>query len=307
MISIVIPLFNKEKHIANTLETVFKQTFQDFEIVIVNDGSTDNSLSVVSQFEDSRIRIINQTNAGVSAARNRGIKEAYGEWIAFLDADDEWYSDYLATQHDMSIKFPDADVLATNYYFKNSVGTVKETELHNIQTKEDYFILDNYFEVASHSSPPLWTSAIVVRKKAIESIGGFPEGIKSGEDLITWARLACKYKIAYCSLPLAIFKESASDSNVSKAKQRSGGEQYVLDELLKLYHSNPSKALKDYIFRWYKIYCVLLIEYEENHKINWIAFQAISFGGSIATFGMLSIFSLMPSRFARWLFLKLRR
>lgn len=97
MISIVIPLYNKEKQIAHTLQSVFAQTFQDFEIVIVDDGSTDNSVMEVKKFDDPRVLLIQQSNAGVSAARNRGIEEANGELIAFLDADDEWMPEFLQT------------------------------------------------------------------------------------------------------------------------------------------------------------------------------------------------------------------
>ena len=90
MISVVIPLYNKEKQIKRTIQSVLTQTFQDFEIVIVNDGSTDNSTIEVEKIKDSRIRLIHQENAGVSAARNKGIEEAKYELIALLDADDEW-------------------------------------------------------------------------------------------------------------------------------------------------------------------------------------------------------------------------
>lgn len=91
MISVIIPLYNKAHTIVNTLNTVLNQTYHDFEVVIVNDGSTDNGVEVIKQnFNDLRIRIINQKNAGVSAARNRGIQESRGKWISFLDADDEW-------------------------------------------------------------------------------------------------------------------------------------------------------------------------------------------------------------------------
>ena len=87
MISVVIPLYNKEKQIRKTLQSVLTQTFQDFEIVVVNDGSTDNSAIEVEKVKDPRIRLIHQQNAGVSAARNKGIEEARYELIAFLDAD----------------------------------------------------------------------------------------------------------------------------------------------------------------------------------------------------------------------------
>lgn len=90
MISVVIPLYNKDKQIAKTLYSVLKQTYPNFEVIVVNDGSTDNSLSEVSKISDSRIRLICQENKGVSAARNRGIQEAKSDYIAFLDADDEW-------------------------------------------------------------------------------------------------------------------------------------------------------------------------------------------------------------------------
>ena len=114
-ISVVIPLYNKEKSIASTLRTVLNQTFSDYEIVIVNDGSTDYSVAEAGKVQDDRIRLIHQQNAGVSAARNRGIEEAKGELIAFLDADDEWSPEYLFTQYHLYQKYPQCDVFACNY------------------------------------------------------------------------------------------------------------------------------------------------------------------------------------------------
>ena len=113
MISVVIPLYNKEKQVKQTLRKVLEQTFSDYEIIIVNDGSTDSSAEIAREFEDHRIKVIDQENAGVSAARNRGIKEAKGNFIAFLDADDEWDKDYLAAQHQLTIDYPQCDVFAT--------------------------------------------------------------------------------------------------------------------------------------------------------------------------------------------------
>ena len=117
MISVVIPLYNKEKQIKRTLQSVLTQTFQDFEIVIVNDGSTDNSTIEVEKIKDSRIRLIHQENAGVSAARNKGIEEAKYELIALLDADDEWKNKYLEVQYDLYKKYPKCDIFACNYEF----------------------------------------------------------------------------------------------------------------------------------------------------------------------------------------------
>lgn len=313
MISIVIPLYNKKETIRKTLQTIFTQTYNDYEIVIIDDGSTDGSPNVVKSIPDSRIRLITQLNAGVSAARNRGIQESKGDFIAFLDADDLWHPDYLATQIYLSQKYPTCDVFATNYEFKTAKNIIKPTILNKIIIEEDTGVLENYFEVAASSHPPLWTSAIMVRKKAIESVGGFPIGIKSGEDLLTWAKLACKYNIAYSKKALARFIQTPFQTvQNSKSSIRLGSEEIVLNELKNLYNSdsldrNTKKGLKSYIHRWYKIYCVLLIEAKQNHKIIPVAISAIRFGAPTASMLMLLCFAILPANTARTIFLKLRR
>ena len=303
MISVVIPLYNKEKQIAYTLQSVFEQTFQDFEIVVVDDGSTDNSVEEVEKFDDSRIRLIHQTNAGVSAARNRGIEEARGELIAFLDADDEWMPEYLATQSGLYQKYPECNVYACNYEFRDSEGKVTSTIIRKLPFEGEDGILSNYFEVASCSHPPLWTSAVVIKKSAIQAIGGFPLGIKSGEDLLTWARLAVNEKFAYSRKVLSVFIETKSDMNISKAQMRAGSEGQVLVELLLLYDREKNHVLKSqlkkYIIRWYKIYAVIQIEIGQGHK-------AMVFGGTVKSFFPILILGMLPNKLSRILFLKLR-
>ena len=115
MISVVIPLYNKEKSIAHTLKCVLNQTYRDFEVVVVDDGSKDNSAAVVEQFEDKRIRLVRQKNGGVSAARNRGIAEARGEYVAFLDADDVWKQNHLESITNLIHQFPKSKAWATCY------------------------------------------------------------------------------------------------------------------------------------------------------------------------------------------------
>ncbi|HOA81558.1 MAG TPA: glycosyltransferase family 2 protein, partial [Defluviitaleaceae bacterium] len=115
MFSVVIPLYNKELSIGNTIQSVLDQTYQEFEIVVVNDGSTDNSLQIVEQINDPRIRIINKPNGGVSSARNRGIKEAKSEWIALLDGDDLWTPNYLIEMKNLINDFHNNKFFGCNF------------------------------------------------------------------------------------------------------------------------------------------------------------------------------------------------
>lgn len=252
MISVVITLYNKEKHIRNTLKGVLGQSFQDFEIVVVDDGSTDNSVSEVQRFKDPRIRIISQTNAGVSAARNRGILESKGEFIALLDGDDEWKPDYLATQYALAEKYPECDVFATDYEFRSNDGKISPTIIKRLHFDSEDGVLTNYFEIASHSHPPLWTSAIMVSKNALELIGGFPYGIKSGEDLLTWARLACRHKIAYSRKPMAVFNIEGYYLK-EKPKRYPAFEDKVGYELKRLRENHNQPFLRFYISHWHKM------------------------------------------------------
>ena len=121
MFSIVIPLYNKEEHIAATLRSVLTQTHQNFEVVVVDDGSTDGGAAVVETFTDPCIRLIRQENGGVSAARNRGIAEARGEHVAFLDADDEWMPEHLEELATLIAAYPECRARATNYIFINVI------------------------------------------------------------------------------------------------------------------------------------------------------------------------------------------
>ena len=250
MISVVIPLYNKENRIENTLQSVFNQTFQDFEIVIVNDGSTDKSVERVKKWDDDRIRLIEQENQGVSAARNRGIAESSYDLIAFLDADDEWKPEYLQAQYELFCKYPQCSVFACNYELKNTNGQIKPTIIRKLPFAGTDGILTNYFEAASCSHPPICSISIMVKKEAILSVGGFPAGVKSGEDLLTWARLAVEYKIAYNKTSLASFVLEIS----SAPRRTPSKEDIVGSELKKLYQKNPPvPGLKTYISLWHKM------------------------------------------------------
>lgn len=252
MISVIIPLYNKERHIKNTFQTVLNQTYQDFEIVIVNDGSTDSSAKIVTQITDPRIRLIHQKNSGVSAARNRGIVEAHGDFVAFLDADDEWKPEYLATLMQLTEQYPEATVFTTNYEFRNAYGKVTPTIIRKLPFHGNTGILSNYFEIASESHPPICSITIMARKEAFLSIGGFPLGIKSGEDLLTWARLAARYKIAYTTKPLAVFNVEGYDIS-EKPKRLPAVDDIVGRELVNIKNEFNPDYINHYISHWHKM------------------------------------------------------
>lgn len=252
MISVVIPLYNKREMIERTLRSVFAQTFQDFEIIVVDDGSTDGSAEVVKSINDSRIHLIHQDNSGVSAARNRGISEAHGELIALLDGDDEWKSQYLETQFNLSLLYPECDVFAVNYETCDANGKITPTIINSLPFDGVDGELTNYFEVASCSHPPICSISIMVRKGVFEQIGGFPTGIRSGEDLLTWARLACNYRIAYSRKSLARFNVEGYDIK-EKPKRIPAEDDFVGRELAKLEKEFTPRGIRLYRAHWHKM------------------------------------------------------
>lgn len=253
-ISIVIPLFNKEREFSRALRSVLAQTFNNYEIVVVNDGSTDNGPAILRGVNDPRIHIFDQKNAGVSAARNRGVSEGRGDIIAFLDADDEWLPNFLETINRLKGNYPSCSVFATNYFYQNLDGLFMPTILRGLPKGKWEGVMKNYFEVASQSDPPIWSSAVAVRKTALTSIGGFPISVTLGEDLITWAKLGLQYEIAYSTYPGAIFylRESLwrGPTRVPGSVDLVGKE---LEEMLNAEGNNRIKGLKEYIAHWHEM------------------------------------------------------
>jgi glycosyltransferase involved in cell wall biosynthesis len=260
MISVVMPLYNKEREVNRAIKSVLNQTVTDFELIVVNDGSTDRGADVVGAINDRRIRIISQENCGVSAARNRGIEEARSELIAFLDADDEWEPYFLETVFRLRKNYPRCSVFATNYRCRSADGSLIPTIIRGIPAPPWEGTFGNYFKVASNSDPPIWSSAVVVTKKAITSIGGFPLGVTFGEDLLTWARLALHYEIAYSTRSCAICWPPMNVHN------RPGRFRNLTDivgqELGKLIRDGETTAiedLKEYAALWHRMRASILL------------------------------------------------
>jgi|SRR5690606_5880508 len=211
MFSIVIPLYNKEQSVKNTIQSVLTQKFKEFEIVIVNDGSTDNSVQIVEQIQDSRIRIIHQKNGGVSAARNRGIKEAKYDWIAFLDADDIWKENHLTEFKNMINMFPEDKVFCTSH------NKSKRQDNYKAKIENSCEVIDCYFDVAMKDVDFFWTGAVCIHKTVFKLQISFPVGISRGEDLYVWAKIGKKFRIIRSLKETAIYSFD-SENKLSESK-----------------------------------------------------------------------------------------
>lgn len=231
MISVVIPLYNKEKYIVNTLQCVINQTYTDYEVIIVNDGSTDHSLEVVEMYiqssiinsrngEQSSIRLIDQSNGGVSSARNRGIKEAKGEYIAFLDADDLWEPQYLQVAADLTQRYPSAVL-----YVIGSGAIYRGKKYGNEQNQPE-----GLYEQVWLNSPSFSPSACVAKRDALLQIGGFDERMAFGEDLDVWWRLLLIGSVAYDKRILSWYLTDAEDSAMTKPKPLEKHIPYYIDK-----------------------------------------------------------------------------
>lgn len=211
LISVVIPLYNKEPHIERTINSVLAQTILDFEIVVVNDGSTDKSPDIIKNFKDSRIRLIQQQNSGVSAARNKGIQEAKADLIAFLDADDEWTPSFLETVLRLREKYPEAGIYASAYLFCNSEGEKRIANYREIPPAPWEGLLESYFLSAAKGEHPVCSSAVCIPKKVLLEENGFKVGAWWGEDDDLWGRVALKYPVAFSWQIGAIYHQGATN------------------------------------------------------------------------------------------------
>lgn len=238
--SVVIPLYNKQNYIEKTLRSVLNQTYQDYEIIVVNDGSTDHSLEKVHNVYSKKIKIIEQKNQGVAAARNTGIKHAKGEYIAFLDADDTWMESYLETINDLVHSYETSDIFVTAY----KVNLKNEKYKISTQLIPEKGCLDSYWTTLQKGYDFVWTSVTTIRKSAIIAAGGFKEGEKIGQDLDMWARVArINPKVAYSAKVCAEYNRFA-ESNARTREKIAWAAAFLKD--LEEEMENPCRSAEEY-------------------------------------------------------------
>lgn len=170
--SVVIPLYNKEHYIAGTLRSVLTQTFPDYEVIVVDDGSTDHSLQACKEVRSDKIRVVQQVNQGVSAARNKGIELAAGEYICFLDAVIPGIRIICKISETIVQKYPQSDIFVTAYRVIYANGRCKESR----RMPQADGCLPSYWETLGKGYDFVWTSATTVRRTALLAAGWVPAG-----------------------------------------------------------------------------------------------------------------------------------
>ena len=205
--SIIVPLYNKAPYVSKALDCIVSQSFKDWECIIVDDGSTDGSVAVVQDYlsthytlhnTQSTLHLLRQPNSGVAKARNVGVENSHGQFVCFLDADDWWEPNFLEEMDRLIKEYPDAGLYATNYVY------YKPGKTHVALNFDRGYM--NYLEAYLHSDAmPVWTGATCMPRKVFDKMGGFPVGIKLGEDFLLWAKTALHYPVAFGEKPLAYY------------------------------------------------------------------------------------------------------
>ena len=238
-VSVIIPLYNKAREIRRSINSVLSQTHRDFELIVVDDGSTDSSGDIVRQFVDPRIRLFVQVNSGECAARNRGVEEARGRLIAFLDADDEWLDDFLETVLVLHEQFPDAGLWGTACDLIRRNG--RRCQFPKSQLDYGTGATAGYIDYFSIPSYPFTSSSVLIKKEALKDAGLFPVGLTMGGDLDTWIRIALRYRIVRTRIPKTIVHWDADNQSNSIGAAFIGNPPYF-KSVSDYYHNETGKC-----------------------------------------------------------------
>lgn len=213
--SVIIPLYNKAPYVVNAIQSVLAQTNKDFELIILDDGSKDDSFDVAQKAIDGQrcCHLYRQSNGGVSVARNNAVALSQGDFLCFLDADDWWEPSFLEEMSKLIEEFPDAGIYGTNYTIVNEAKHKTRVAPIGIESGFEKGYI-NYCQIYSKTlAMPLWTGAVCIPRPIFEEANGFPQGIKLGEDFILWIHIALKHKVAFVNKPLAYYNQDVDATN----------------------------------------------------------------------------------------------
>ncbi|MBI5874104.1 MAG: glycosyltransferase [Candidatus Omnitrophica bacterium] len=228
-VSIITPVFNGAKFLDKTIASVFSQTYEDYELIIVDDGSTDNARSIaegyVRRFPD-KIRYIYQANGGHAKARNTGLKEARGQFIAFLDADDLW----LPSRLEEEVRVLESDP-SVGLVHANTVRITEQGELIRVNQRDKRYLSGIIFEYLFLRKADISIPTVLVRKNCLEKVGFFDENLTrlGCEDRELWLRIAEKYKVYYLDKVLAQYRVNIESASKDRSRMLKG-RYYVIEK-----------------------------------------------------------------------------
>jgi len=293
-VSIIIPLYNKARYIGRALESVFSQSLQDFEIIVVDDGSSDNGVEIVGSYKDDRLRIIRQANSGPGTARNRGIKHSRHDYIAFLDADDQWLDSFLQTSIDNLKSCPDCALSVTAHY----VGEDKRLWPGLARLN----VVKGPWRLQPDTDPPLMgaalafihsAGAVLCRRDILTRFGGFYENAcVYGEDLYLWLQVMLNCRIFRDPAPL--FWQHTESSDLVKSGQALNRTQPLMPFLTV---PEPIRASCPQKYR-------ILLEHYLAYEALYSAHECSTEGDLSTARRLMKSYPLMKRR--RWQYIKLR-
>lgn len=206
-VSVLVPVYNKEPYLRRAVDSVLKQSFTDFELVLVDDGSTDGSLALARTYTDPRVRVVAQANAGEGGARNRGIREARAPLIALLDGDDEWAPGFLEAMVGLARDFPQAGLHCAPYVFVEPGSVQVSPRLVDVPRRG---LLPSYFRSAAMGDQIATATSACIPRAVFDAVGGFATD-RLGADQDMWARIALRYPVAAMrGAPLAYYFRNAT-------------------------------------------------------------------------------------------------
>lgn len=309
LISVVIPVYNGEKTIKETIESVLKQTFCDWELIVINDGSRDRTLEIIQSISEPRLKVFTYPNAGLSASRNRGISLARGEYISFLDADDLWTTDKLEAQLQALQNNPKA---AVAYSWSSCIDESGNTFRPggNLTYTGDvylYLLLINFVENGSN---------VLIRTQALKEVGNFDETLTSCEDWDMWLRLAAKYEFVAVEKPQILYRISANSMSANLLRMEA--------ESMQVINRKRDRDREDYQHikrlskgNFYKYLVFKALDLTPKSERGWIAakllWQAVRYDPSLlqtkviwkVLFRIVAVI-ILPSQIAERLFIKMK-
>ena len=213
--SVIIPLYNKAPYVAKAIGSVLSQSYKDYELIVVDDGSKDDSAEIASEAIDTRANchLIKQENAGVSMARNNGVAVSQGQYLCFLDADDWWEPTFLEEMLKLIEEFPHAGIYGTNYTIVNETKRKTKVAPVGVEPGFNKGYIDYCQVYAKTLTMPLWTGAVCIPRQVFDEMKGFPQGIRLGEDFLLWIQIALKYKVAFLNKPLSYYNQDVDVTN----------------------------------------------------------------------------------------------